>query len=55
MCTWAQTLELAARRKDHDIVMVGFGIDCILSPPYVICHVVDAQYIMEIHCVALEV
>ena len=55
VCTWAQMLELAARRKDHDIAMVSFGIDRILSPPYVICHVVDVQYIMEIHRVTLEV
>jgi hypothetical protein len=41
--------------QEHDVAMVGFGVDGVLSSTYIISGVVNPHYVMTVHPVGLEV
>jgi hypothetical protein len=41
-------------RQEHDIAMVGVGIDGVLGSPHIIGRVVDPHHVMTIHSVGFE-
>jgi hypothetical protein len=42
-------------RKEDNVAVVCFRVDCVLSSPHIVRRVVDAQDVMLIHGVVLEI